>query len=240
MWALFPSAALADSSLAAAIDVDCLQASYGNSLPAALVSDALVKESMAQLYPLEPQRPDPSVGQHPGRVRSYALLQYLYGATKAEVQAQLCSVVLFGHSVMLSPPAARAFRHVALALEALVQQKPHLRSYIVPVGGFSWRLIAGEDRLSPHSFGIAVDLNPAKGPYWRWTGPQKRSYQGPAVRAQYPAEIVAAFEQQGFIWGGKWYEYDLMHFEYRPELLCKSRALQKAGFLGKVAPSNSE
>jgi hypothetical protein len=23
----------------------------------------------------------------------------------------------------------------------------------------------------------------------------------------------------GFIWGGYWYHYDTMHFEYRPELL---------------------
>ncbi|MEJ2663631.1 MAG: M15 family metallopeptidase, partial [Spirochaetia bacterium] len=27
------------------------------------------------------------------------------------------------------------------------------------------------------------------------------------------------FEKYGFIWGGKWYHYDTMHFEYRPELL---------------------
>ncbi|MDR3191497.1 MAG: M15 family metallopeptidase, partial [Treponema sp.] len=27
-----------------------------------------------------------------------------------------------------------------------------------------------------------------------------------------------AFENEGFIWGGKWGLYDNMHFEYRPEL----------------------
>ena len=26
-------------------------------------------------------------------------------------------------------------------------------------------------------------------------------------------------EAEGFIWGGRWYHYDTMHFEYRPELL---------------------
>ncbi|MDD5211432.1 MAG: M15 family metallopeptidase, partial [Sulfuricurvum sp.] len=26
----------------------------------------------------------------------------------------------------------------------------------------------------------------------------------------------------GFIWGGRWYHYDTMHFEYRPELLAPS------------------
>jgi hypothetical protein len=34
-----------------------------------------------------------------------------------------------------------------------------------------------------------------------------------------PYEIVDIFEKQGFIWGGKWYHFDTMHFEYRPELL---------------------
>ena len=34
-----------------------------------------------------------------------------------------------------------------------------------------------------------------------------------------PIHIVEIFEQYGFIWGGKWYHYDTMHFEYRPELL---------------------
>ena len=34
-----------------------------------------------------------------------------------------------------------------------------------------------------------------------------------------PTEIVAIFEKHGFIWGGKWYHFDTMHFEFRPELL---------------------
>lgn len=225
IWILFPTAALAGSSFASSVDGQCLRQAYGNSLSTELLSDALVGESMAQSYPLEPQRPTPLAEQNPGRVRSYALLGYLYGTTKAEVQSQLRSVAVLGHTIMLSPSAAVAFSHVARALEALVQEKPHLRSYIVPIGGFSWRLIAGEDRLSPHSFGIAIDLNPDKAPYWRWASPQKRSLQGPAARASYPPEIVAAFEKHDFIWGGKWHEYDLMHFEYRPELLCKSRVL---------------
>ena len=34
-----------------------------------------------------------------------------------------------------------------------------------------------------------------------------------------PKEIVDVFEKYGFIWGGRWYHYDTMHFEYRPEFL---------------------
>ena len=44
-----------------------------------------------------------------------------------------------------------------------------------------------------------------------------------ALQTSYPTEIIEAFEKQGFIWGGKWYHYDIMHFEYRPELMAKAR-----------------
>ena len=36
---------------------------------------------------------------------------------------------------------------------------------------------------------------------------------------QIPIQIVRIFEKHGFIWGGFWYHFDTMHFEYRPELL---------------------
>ena len=32
-------------------------------------------------------------------------------------------------------------------------------------------------------------------------------------------ESLKTFEKYGFIWGGKWYHFDTMHFEYRPELI---------------------
>ena len=42
-----------------------------------------------------------------------------------------------------------------------------------------------------------------------------------------PHRIVEIFERHGFIWGGKWYHYDTMHFEYRPELLRGRRNRRK-------------
>ena len=38
-----------------------------------------------------------------------------------------------------------------------------------------------------------------------------------------PWEIVRIFERHGFIWGGKWYHYDTMHFEYRPEIIATAK-----------------
>jgi peptidoglycan LD-endopeptidase CwlK len=41
---------------------------------------------------------------------------------------------------------------------------------------------------------------------------------------QIPWDIIHIFESHGFIWGGKWYHYDTMHFEYRPEQLIAGKA----------------
>ena len=67
-----------------------------------------------------------------------------------------------------------------------------------------------------NSFGIAIDLNPSLGAYWKWERDQDR-LGDMKRRLAYPGKIVRIFEKHGFIWGGKWYHYDLMHFEYRPE-----------------------
>ena len=37
-------------------------------------------------------------------------------------------------------------------------------------------------------------------------------------------DIVRIFEKHGFIWGGRWYHYDTMHFEYRPEMIAIAKA----------------
>ena len=66
---------------------------------------------------------------------------------------------------------------------------------------------------------LLFDLNPQQGAYWR--GVKKRGEEAKMLRDQYPQEIVEIFEKHGFIWGGKWSHFDLMHFKYRPELLQK-------------------
>jgi hypothetical protein len=91
-----------------------------------------------------------------------------------------------------------------------------LSKYVDPMGGtLKWRVIEGTQRLSPHSFAIAIDLGPIQGAYWRWRT-EGTIYN---IRNKFPQSIISIFEEQGFIWGGKWYHYDLMHFEYRPEQL---------------------
>ena len=122
----------------------------------------------------------------------------------------------------MSGAAVRALAAVDGRLREAVRRRPELRPWLVSAGGFLWRPIAGEQRLSPHSFGIAIDLSPQRAPYWRWARVERHPLQ-----QSYDSEIVRAFEAEGFIWGGKWHEYDLMHFEYRPEIMAKARLLHQ-------------
>ena len=88
------------------------------------------------------------------------------------------------------------------------------------VSGFYPRLVRGSAcEISPHAFGVAVDI------HWRpsldyWLDSFQRD--GYHYQSIMPKEIVAVFERHGFIWGGKWRHFDGMHFEYRPELLSMS------------------
>ena len=180
-----------------------------------------VRASMAEPYPLEPERPDTPLGVSPGRRRSYDLLQALYGANLKAVSSHLVQARLMGQNLHLSPAAAQAMNRADAVLSPQVANEPRLRGLLKMDGGFAWRRIAGENRLSPHAFGIAFDISPGIATYWRWSKLRPHPLQ-----KSYPASIVAAFENEGFIWGGKWHEYDLMHFEYRPEIICKARVLQ--------------
>ena len=85
------------------------------------------------------------------------------------------------------------------------------------VSGFYPRLVrASTCEISPHAFGVAVDVHwHSDLDYWL-DSPQHGGYRYHSVM---PKEIVAVFERHGFIWGGKWRHFDGMHFEYRPELL---------------------
>ena len=180
-----------------------------------------VRASMADPYPLEPNRPDTPLGVSPGRKRSYDLLTALYGSTPAQVGKQLAPVKLLGQALRLSAPAGKALAAADPALVEAVREDPQLKAFLKMDGGFMWRRIAGESRLSPHAYGIAVDLSSRIAPYWRWSKLRPHPLQ-----FSYPSAIVSLMEDAGFIWGGKWHEYDIMHFEYRPEIICKARAVR--------------
>ena len=84
---------------------------------------------------------------------------------------------------------------------------------------FYWRTVRGAKRQSAHSYGIAIDICTKYSNYWQWSNRGAGEMDRIRYENKIPQQIVDIFEKRGFIWGGRWYHYDTMHFEYRPEFL---------------------
>lgn len=133
-----------------------------------------------------------------------------------------------GFQVMIHRDLLEDLARVEERLAAEMENDPALKEYIESVDfltGFNWRPIDGTRSLSNHSYGIAIDIIPkdyrGKRAYWRWFKDEiSRWYELPwENRYAPPASLVRAFEAEGFLWGGKWFFFDGIHFEYRPEIL---------------------
>jgi D-alanyl-D-alanine carboxypeptidase len=169
-------------------------------------------------YTLGPIVPVNTEGEDPGRFRPEALFKSFYGDSEAAVAANVVAVDFLGASLKFHKTAAPALERVAQKLKTLTSQKPELAKFVTgPLGGtFVWRPIANSQRLSAHSYGIAIDIVVAQSNYWEW---EKNKDSGVfAWKNRIPQEIVNAFESEKFVWGGRWVHYDTMHFEYRPEM----------------------
>lgn len=167
-------------------------------------------------YPKGDWTPPPGENFDPGRIRYDPFFKKMYGNSASEVSSNMVSFIWMPESVGLKLQANK-MNGVAEKLEQIGREfdnlPDNLKKYVTSSAGiFNWRPIAGTDRLSTHSFAIAIDVNTKFSDYWRWAKNLK-------YKNQIPQEIWEVFEKHGFIWGGKWYHYDTMHFEYRPELL---------------------
>jgi D-alanyl-D-alanine carboxypeptidase len=186
-----------------------------------LLRHASIIDQLRLPYPRGPLDKPPALNDDPGRFRSSAFFSKMYGdCRKGAVAPHLVSLPWLpksgGKSIRITSinGVDRALRAVSAEIDALPDKIKHAAYPIA--GTYNCRAVADTGEPSPHSYGIAIDLNTAFSDYWYW-----RPHDGPIVyRNRMPQEIVSAFEKHGFIWGGKWYHYDTMHFEYRPELLA--------------------
>lgn len=186
-----------------------------------------LEDTFSQVYPLANPTDRLPENFDPGRFRIEPMFMALYGDSDAAVRAGCTKVDFCGQTVAFSSHcgAAEALSKVADDLKPLAAKDAEVAAYLTKLGGtFNWRKVAGTERLSNHSFATAIDLNVDKSAYWRWQPADKLPTFS---RLKFPRAIIEAFERHGFIWGGKWYHYDTMHFEYRPELIAFARA-QKA------------
>ncbi|RZI45553.1 M15 family peptidase [Rickettsiales endosymbiont of Peranema trichophorum] len=173
--------------------------------------------------------------QDPGRIRYEPFFQKMYGTSKDDVEKNL---VLIDWMPDVFKDASGKPKYCLQVTrvngvdqklkrisEELQQLPPAFYPYLDnPAGTFNWRFIANTKRMSSHSFGMAIDINVHNSRYWQYDLKREKRPVDESASLEYyqnklPCEIVEIFERHGFIWGGKWYHYDTMHFEYRPELL---------------------
>lgn len=190
----------------------------------ALLATSDIKDMFFARYVAGALSAPPSLNADPGRARNRALFDKMYGdCTSGGVAKHMVDVVWlpkkWGKPLKMTRVngVAEKLAAVSRALDALPAS---FDPYLFPSAGtYVCRGIAGTDRVSAHSHGIAIDLSTATTDYWVWARGNAAAGGQIPYRNRLPQEIVKIFETHGFIWGGKWYHYDTMHFEYRPELL---------------------
>lgn len=190
--------------------------------PAEKLSNPDLQDMLEQIYPLSPAGSVMKENFDPGRCRVYGLFSEVYGSSKKSIESNLVNLNL-GYSnyrFNSSNKAAESFKAAMNELIPLAKNNSTIRNCLFPCSGtYNYRIIAGTNQLSPHSYGIAIDMAVNKKDYWRWAS----KADGDKRLSSYPSEISEVFEKNNFIWGGKWSHFDIMHFEYRPEIILKAR-----------------
>jgi D-alanyl-D-alanine carboxypeptidase len=195
-----------------------------------LLRHALIADQFRLPYPRGPLANPPAVDADPGRFRNTAFFTKMYGdCQKGDVSPRLVSLAwlpkTWGKTTWGKTTWGKTINITSIngvdaqlrAVSAEIDELPEkIKRAAYPIAGtYNCRTVADTGQPSPHGYGIAIDLNTAFSDYWYW-----QPHDGAIVyRNRMPAEIVAIFEKHGFIWGGKWYHFDTMHFEFRPELL---------------------
>jgi D-alanyl-D-alanine carboxypeptidase len=185
-----------------------------------LLRDASILDQFRLPYPRGKLTSPPPVNDDPGRFRNEDFFNKMYGdCRRGEVQRHLVTIVWLPHTWGRRIAVTRV-NGVAGRLQAISNEIDALPDAIkraaYPIGGtYACRAVADTGKPSVHSYAAAIDLNTQYSDYWYW----HRHEQPLRYRNRIPQELVDIFERHGFIWGGKWYHYDTMHFEYRPELL---------------------
>lgn len=193
-----------------------------NKSPKQLLEHADIEDMFAQRYQKGLLQAPPQKDSDPGRIRNELFFEKIYGDNRSAVNKSLTQITwcpkLVGQKITVTRLNGVARQLMLVSKE--LDEHSELKKHLTHMGGtFNWRYINGTHRLSTHSFGTTIDINTAYSDYWQWTCKCTDEDAPVNYKNRIPQVIVDTFEKYGFIWGGKWYHYDTMHFEYRPELL---------------------
>lgn len=188
-----------------------------------MLRTASLADQMRQVYRAGKPTGHPQRNDSPGRIRHAPFFARMYGdCRKGGVTGTMRPVVWMPktkpQTIQVSKvnDVAGRLEKVIAGLETLPDR---LKAYLIPSAGtYNCRVVADTGQPSMHASGAAIDIATAQTDYWVWAKGKAAGDGLIPFRNRIPWDIAEIFEAEGFIWGGKWYHYDTMHFEYRPEM----------------------
>ena len=146
-----------------------------------------------------------------------------------EAECRECGITFLGNKTNVHERMIEPLKKVEEKILTLAKTDSEVKAFLENLksnDGYYWRIIEGTKRKSFHSLGIAIDILPkshgGKQIFWSWAAdkyPDTWMLVPLKKRWMLPESVIKIFEDEGFIWGGKWVIYDNMHFEYHPELI---------------------
>ena len=169
-----------------------------------------------------------------GAVSSKFIFDAIYDCrTRADTESHLRSMTLWNKPVNMHRQVGKLLDKVEAKVFALAKKDREVADFLKSLSrcyGYNWRQIRDSPTRSFHSYGIAVDILPKgwgnKIVYWGYEKQKgNKNWMLIPLKSRWmpPAAVIKAFEDEGFIWGGRWAIWDNMHFEYHPELFVAAR-----------------
>lgn len=153
--------------------------------------------------------------------------------TRGKLESHIKGISFLGFRVNVHERIVQPLKEIETKINEAAKTDKEVADFVKSISkneAYYWRVIANTNRKSFHSLGIAIDIRPksykGKEVYWSWTkdkAPDGWMLTPLKNRWIPPQAVIDIFEDQGFIWGGKWIIFDNMHFEYHPELILNAR-----------------
>lgn len=165
-----------------------------------------------------------------GAVSSKFIYDAIYDSyTQKSTETHIKDMTLWGKWTRVNENLVDALNRIEAKIYKLAETDSEIQSFIATLsstGAYNWREIRDSHTKSFHSFGIAIDVLPKgwgkKIVYWGFEknkGNDDWMFIPLKDRWMPPQAVIDAFEEEGFIWGGRWAIWDNMHFEYHPEII---------------------
>ncbi len=202
-------------------------------------------EYWALLYPYAKELKDPALmteeektrlkefssrsNRREGKGTPMFFFEFIYSSsTRADLEKHLVSQTFLGKKTSIHERISVPLKNIELKILEQAKTDSEVNAFVQGLkssDAYNWRIIDGTNRKSFHSLGIAIDVLPKRITgeiFWSWArdkNPNGWMLTPLSKRWIPPKAVVQIFEQEGFIWGGKWGIWDNMHFEYHPEII---------------------